>query len=358
MSRNFWFALVFFLFLVIVALWKLWAWLLWKLLRLRKKEQVFSLLSKHRFIEITGASGKGKSWLLSHLFKHLQGVKFTNFPTPQSTYTLSKETLEVHISGKWGAPHKFYYFLDDLKAFEKWAGKEFREHGYSALQDYISQAGKLGGTFIWTTNSPTTNSVFQTNKNKTWKVLTYISFMDKSLLFVQANDSWYNLLPTIIPIDNQEITSFYDPHWNIPKDYQENWLRYIFEEKLKAEEAGEILRVISESGQATSEEEWLKNMKFNRNLLLQYLQERKKEEKVVRKKSQRIKDIKSNLKKYQLKTEKLTPQDIEKFDKEEKRKKKSKPTKITEEIDLDQEKQEPEEEKIKLSKFSKRKRNK
>ncbi|CAG8813954.1 20439_t:CDS:2, partial [Racocetra persica] len=112
---------------------------------------------------------------------------------------------------------------------------------------------------------------------------------------------------------------------------EENWLRYIFEEKLKAEEAGEILR---------------------------YLQERKKEEKVVRKKSQRIKDIKSNLKKYQLKTEKLTPQDIEKFDKEEKRKKKSKPTKITEEIDLDQEKQEPEEEKIKLSKFSKRKRNK
>ena len=46
--------------------------------------------------------------------------------------------------------------------------------------------------------------------------------MDKSLLFVQANDSWYNLLPTIIPIDNQEIASFYDPHWNIPKDYQEN----------------------------------------------------------------------------------------------------------------------------------------
>ncbi|CAG8695321.1 12843_t:CDS:1, partial [Cetraspora pellucida] len=69
---------------------------------------------------------------------------------------------------------------------------------------------------------PTSNSVFATNRNKSWKVLTYISFMDKSLLFVQANDGWYNLLPTIIPIDNQEITSFYDPHWNIPKDYQEN----------------------------------------------------------------------------------------------------------------------------------------
>jgi hypothetical protein len=69
-------------------------------LRLRKKEQVFSLLSKYRFIEITGASGKGKSWFLCHLFKHLQGVKFTNLPTPQSTYTLAKSTLEIHISGK------------------------------------------------------------------------------------------------------------------------------------------------------------------------------------------------------------------------------------------------------------------
>ncbi|CAG8800548.1 10141_t:CDS:1, partial [Cetraspora pellucida] len=82
--------------------------------------------------------------------------------------------------------------------------------------------------------------------------------------------------------------------------------------------------------------------------------ERKKEERVVRKKSARIKDIKTNLKKYQLKTEKLTPQDIEKFDKEEKRKKKDKPTKITEEIDLDQENQEPEEEKAKPVKSRKK----
>ena len=119
---------------------------------------------------------------------------------------------------------------------------------------------------------------------------------------------------------------------------------------MKAEEAGEILRVIEESGYEKDESEWLKGMKFNRNLLLQYLQERKREEKVVRKKSQRIKDIKSNLKKYQLKTEKLTPQDIEKFDKEEKRKKKTKPTKITEKIDLDQENQEPEEEEITTTK--------
>ncbi|CAG8550167.1 4754_t:CDS:2, partial [Cetraspora pellucida] len=95
-------------------------------------------------------------------------------------------------------------------------------------------------------------------------------------------------------------------------------------EKLKAEEAGEILRVIEESGMERSEEEWLKGMKFNRNLLLQYLQERKKEEKVVRKKSQRIKDIKSNLKKYGLKTEPIKEKDLEKWDKE-KKKDKNKP---------------------------------
>ena len=347
MTKNTWFALIFFIFVLGVALWKLWAWLTWKILRLRKKEQVFDLLAKHRFIAITGPSGKGKSWFLSHLFKHLQGVKFTNFPTPQSTFTLSKETLEIHISGKWGAPHKFYYFLDDLDTFQKWSGKEFGENGYSALQDYISHAGKLGGTFLWTNNGNTTDSVFQTNKNKTWKVLTYITFLDKSLLFVQANDSWYNILPTIIPIDNKEISSFYDPHWNIPKDYQANWLKYIFEEKLKAEEAGEILRVIEESGMATNDEEWIKNLKFNRNLLLQYLQERKKEEKIVRKKSAWIKDIKTNLKKYGLSDKKISPEDLTKWDKEDKRKKnKNKPINLVAEgieIDLDQANQEPNE---------------
>ncbi|CAG8713093.1 17187_t:CDS:2, partial [Racocetra fulgida] len=61
-------------------------------------EPVFDLISKNRFIEITGASGKGKSWLLSHCFKNLQGVKFTNMPTPQGLYTLNHDTLEIHIS--------------------------------------------------------------------------------------------------------------------------------------------------------------------------------------------------------------------------------------------------------------------
>jgi hypothetical protein len=87
-------------------------------------------------------------------------------------------------------------------------------------------------------------------------------------------------------------------------------------------------------------------MKFNRNLLLQYLQERKKEEKVVRKKRERIKDIKGSLKKYGLKTKPIKEEDIVKWDKETKHKK-TKPIKITAvEKDLDQENQEPEEEEI------------
>jgi uncharacterized protein with GYD domain len=53
-------------------------------------------------------------------------------------------------------------------------------------------------------------------------------------------------------------------------------------------------------------------MKFNRNLLLQYLQERKKEEKIVRQKSERIKEIKTNLKKYGLNDKKISAEDITK----------------------------------------------
>ncbi|CAG8611798.1 32842_t:CDS:2, partial [Racocetra persica] len=181
----------------------------------------------------------------------------------------------------------------------------WKEFGYSALTDYISQAGKFGGTFIWTSNSPTSNSVFATNRNKSWKVLTYISFMDKSLLFVQANDSWYNLLPTCIP------------------------------EKLKAEEAGEILRVIEESGMG----------------------KRKKEERVVKKRSSRIKEVKAKLKKYGLKTEPISERDLERWDKIEKGKKKVKENKLPaiEEKDLDQENQEPEEEKLTPKRNKKRK---
>jgi hypothetical protein len=53
-------------------------------------------------------------------------------------------------------------------------------------------------------------------------------------------------------------------------------------------------------------------MKFNRNLLLQYLAARKKEEKIFRKKSARIKDIKTNLKKYGLSDKKISQADLTK----------------------------------------------
>jgi hypothetical protein len=111
---------------------------------------------------------------------------------------------------------------------------------------------------------------------------------------------------------------------------------------------------------STNEEELLKDFKSNRNLLLQYLQARKKEESIVRKKSTRIKDIKENIKRYGLSNKKLTTEDIERLDKEDKRKKKTK-TKIKEEVieetneqpDLDQENQEP---KLKIKKKPKAKK--
>ena len=159
MNKNTFFATLFFFGVVFVAGWKYWAWLYWKILRLRKKEQVFDLLSKYRFIEIAGASGKGKSWLLMHLFKHLEGVKFTNCPTPKSVFTLTKEELETHMVGKWAAPNKWFYFLDDINTFQQWSQREFGANGYAALIDYISHVGKLGGTFIWTSNGANTEPV-------------------------------------------------------------------------------------------------------------------------------------------------------------------------------------------------------
>lgn len=213
MSKKVWFGLVFFLFFLFVALWKWWVWIIWKILNWNKEKQVFDLLSKNRFIEITGASGKGKSWLLSHCFKNLQGVKFTNLPTPQGLYTLNRDILEVHISGKWSAPHRFYYFLDDIEKFQKWGKKQFGHHGYKSLQEYIGHAGKLGGTFIWTNNSIDSAHVFKSQKNTTWRVVGHINFSDYSLLLIIIN----NWRPTLLPINNKEIESFYDPHWNIPK---------------------------------------------------------------------------------------------------------------------------------------------
>lgn len=341
MTKNTFFATIFFIFVVFIACWKQWAWVIWKVYRLRTKEQTFDLLSKYRFIEITGPSGKGKSWLLMHLFKQLEGVKFTNAPTPQNLYTLNKQTLETHLIGKWGAPNKWFYFLDDINTFQQWCQQEFREKGYSALTDYFSHAGKLGGTFIWTSNGAKTDSVFTTNKNKTWKVLGYTEFMDKSLLFVQANDSWYNILPTIIAIDNKEIKGFYDNHWNIPKARQKNWLEYLAEE-LQAEELKSILQVIEEGEKGLGKKDYDHNIYQK---LLSYVKLREKEEEVHRKKTFEPKKIKKQLQRYGMSDQRITPRDIAKWDKEDKKKKfkdkKPKGEISIEDNDLDQINQDP-----------------
>jgi hypothetical protein len=63
---------------------------------------------------------------------------------------------------------------------------------------------------------------------------------------------------------------------------------------------------------ATSEEEWLKNIKFDRNLLLNYLKEQKKKEMIVRKKKLRFKEIKENIQRYGLEGKETTFEDIDK----------------------------------------------
>lgn len=275
------------------------------------------MLAKYRFIEITGASGVGKSWLLSHLFKKMEGVKFTNLPTPQSTYTLNPQILQTHMAGRWGAPNKWFYLLDDLATFQTWGKAKLGVNGYSALQDYVTQAGKLGGVFVWTNNGTVAESCFELNKNKSWKVLNYITFLNKySLIMVKTNDNWYDLLPTIVAIDNEEIEGFYDKFWNIPKSIQENFLTYVAEET-RSLELGAIINAIQEGNSNLSQTS-------DHNLyrqMLEYIQLRKVEEQAVREKSQKISKLQKELKKYKVSNKKITPQDIAKWDKQEKDKK-------------------------------------
>jgi hypothetical protein len=54
---------------------------------------------------------------------------------------------------------------------------------------------------------------------------------------------------------------------------------------------------------------WLKDKKFNRNLLTEYIRQRKLEEEIARKKKERAKDLKRNLRKYGL-TEPITKQEL------------------------------------------------
>jgi hypothetical protein len=312
MNKKLLFALVFFICLAFIALWKFWAWILWKILRLWADKQVFNLIGKNRFLEITGPSGKGKSWLLCHLFKHLQGVKFTNLPTPQGTYTLSKETLETHLTNQWATPNRWYYFLDDINTFQKWAKKNLGHHGYKSLKEHASMAGKLGATFIWTNNGIEPEPPFKTTKNATWKVVGYITFMDYSLLIL-----WKTYWFTLIPIDNKEIEAFYDSHWNIPQDYHRNWLKYIAE-RLKGEELNNILHQIEQNQLA---KDWTQDSQIKWQTILKYNQYRALEEKALREKKKRFSETQKKLKKYGLKTTPLTYQDLEKWDQEEKRQK-------------------------------------
>lgn len=140
-------------------------------------------------------------------------------------------------------------------------------------------------------------------------MLTYITFKNKSLLFVQINDSWHkSVFPTIVPIDNLEIQSFYDPHWNIPREINQNWLTYIAE-GLQAKELKAILAIIEEGNENLSLKDYDHNIYRK---LLSYVKLREKEEEVVRNKSQQISRLKKQLKKYGVSDKKTTPQDVEK----------------------------------------------
>ena len=317
MNKKLWFGLAFFICLTFVALWKFWAWILWKILRLRADKQTFNLIGKNRFLEITGPSGKGKSWLLCHLFKHLNGVKFTNLPTPQGTYTLSKEILENHLHHQWAAPNRWYYFLDDVNAFQKWSKKNLGHNGYKSLKDYASTAGKLGATFIWTNNGIESEPPFKTAKNATWKVVGYITFMDYSLLIL-----WKTYWFTLIPVDNKEIEAFYDPHWNIPQDYQSNWLKYIAD-RLKGEELDNILHQI-EKKKLNKDWDWEKDKEVKWQAILKYNKFRELEEKALQAKKKKFSETQKKLKRYGLKTSPLTFKDLDKWDQEEKRQKSKK----------------------------------
>ncbi|KLL03599.1 MAG: hypothetical protein MRECE_12c012 [Mycoplasmataceae bacterium CE_OT135] len=248
--------------------------------------------------------------MLCHLFKHLNGVKFTNLPTPQGTYTLSRETLENHLTNNWGAPNRWYYFLDDIQTFQKWSKKNLGHHGHKSLKDFAAQAGKLGGTFLWTNNGIEPEPPFKTAKNATWKVVGYITFLDYSLLIL-----WKTYWFTLIPIDNKEITAFYDPHWNIPQDYQRNWLKYIAE-RMKGEELDSIIHLV-EQNKLTKD--WTEDSQIKWQAIQKYNKLRELEEKALRAKKKKFSENQKKLKRYGLKTEPLTFSDLAQWDQAEKR---------------------------------------
>ena len=140
----------------------------------------------------------------------------------------------------------------------------------------------------------------------------YITFMDYSLLIL-----WKTYWFTLIPIDNKEIEAFYDPHWNIPQDYHSNWLKYIAE-RLKGEELNNILHQVEQNQLA---KDWTQDHQIKWKEIQNYNKYRTLEEKALREKKKRFSETQKKLKRYGLKTNPLTFQDLEKWDQEEKRQK-------------------------------------
>lgn len=295
MTKAFWLGLVFFTGFALVSLWKLWAWIIWKVLNLRREEQVFNLLANSRMVEITG--GKGKSWLLSHLFLNLRGVKFTNLPTPQGTYTLTKETCESHWVGQWAAPGRWYYAIDDIAKFAKWTGKQLSPASYQEWEQYVADSGKRGAVWVWTSNGLGA-PVFKASEK--WIVKGFISFMNLSLLLVTKGWRFH-----LLPLNNKQITGFYDPQWNLSRQWSQNWLNEVAK-RLQAQELQSLLKVVDKKYDLAEE-------KFDRQVLEKYIQVRQAEEKAYKQASNQTKKLTKAIKKYGLSDQPLDEERLAHF---------------------------------------------
>lgn len=129
-----------------------------------------------------------------------------------------------------------------------------------------------------------------------------------------------NWRPAFIPINNKEIESFYDPHWNIPKDYQRNWLLYI-SERMKGEELSDIIAIVEKR---KSNKDWAKDIDYKWKEIEKYNKFRAIEEAAQRKKKQKFSQIQKQIKRFGLKTSPLTFEELEKLDKEDKQEAKKK----------------------------------
>ncbi|KLL04066.1 MAG: hypothetical protein MRERV_28c017 [Mycoplasmataceae bacterium RV_VA103A] len=231
-------------------------------------------------------------------------------PTPQGTYTLTKETCESHWVGKWAAPNRFYYFLDDIVKFEEWGQESMSPVAYQEWQKYCASVGKLGGTFIWTNNGLANPAPppFAANSNEKWVVKGYITFLNYSLLlFIKG---WR---PVLVPIDNKAVEGFYDPRWNISKEWNRNWIKEVAQ-RLQAKELNQLLEVVDNKYNPEQE-------KYDRTVLENYLRERKKEAAVYQKQQAEKKKKKAEVAKFGLHDKPLDKERLKYFNKKESKKK-------------------------------------